>query len=87
MVYDPIDIFPYGRFLIVNSDVKVMFRERECSTCLYFDRTLFDGFDAEAGPGYCRRYPPALYGSERKPIKQSQPVVSPWEWCGEWEKA
>ena len=87
MVDDPNDIFPYGKFSLVEDPAKVLARERECSTCIYFDRSLFDGFDAGTGPGYCRRYPPILYAVENKPVKQSQPVVSPWEWCGEWQKA
>jgi len=70
---------------IVN-EPSVAFREKECSTCMYFDRALFEGFEADIGPGYCRRYPPVLYSSGGK-SKQTQPVVSPWEWCGEWQKA
>lgn len=87
---DPNDISVYGMFSIVekvDDPTKVLFRERECSTCMYFDRTLFDGFEIEAGPGYCRRYPPTTYSVGAKPTKQTQPVVSPWEWCGEWQKA
>jgi len=53
---------------------------------MYFDRALFEGFEADIGPGYCRRYPPVLYSTGGK-SKQTQPVVSPWEWCGEWQKA
>ena len=64
----------------------VAFRVIESSTCVYFDRALFEGFEADIGPGYCRRYPPVLYTSAGK-SKQTQPVVSPWEWCGEWKKA
>lgn len=71
----------------MEDPTKVLAREQECSTCIYFDRSLFDGFDMGTGPGYCRRYPPTLYAVENKPVKQSQPVVSPWEWCGEWKKA
>ena len=43
-----------------------------------------------AGPGYCRRFPPVLYvveGRGNNPVKQAQPVVNGWEWCGEWQKA
>ena len=89
VVDDSNDISVYGMFSIVEVDdpTKVLFRERECSTCMYFDRTLFDGFEIEAGPGYCRRYPPTTYSVGSKPTKQTQPVVSPWEWCGEWQKA
>lgn len=72
---------------IVDDPTKVLFREQECSTCIYFDRALFDGFETGSGPGYCRRYPPVVYAPERKPVKQTQPIVSPWEWCGEWKKA
>lgn len=93
VVDDLNDISMYGMFsimdepTIVDDPIKVLFRERECSTCLFFDRTLFDGFELNAGPGYCRRYPPSVYSVEAKPVKQTQPVVSPWEWCGEWQKA
>lgn len=68
-------------------EVGLISRDKECSSCLYFDRTLFDGFEMDTGPGYCRRYPPTMYTTESKVMKQSQPVVSPWEWCGEWQKA
>ena len=86
-MYDPNDISIYGRFSLVEDPAKVIYRERECSTCIYFDRSLFDGFDAGTGPGYCRRYPPLVYVPTSKVMKQTQPIVSPWEWCGEWQKA
>jgi len=72
------------------NDVGVISRERECSTCRWFDRGLFEGDDAESGPGYCRRYPPVMYvveGRGSNPVKQAQPVVQGWEWCGEWSQA
>ena len=62
-------------------------REHECSTCRWFDRSLFEGENMGAGPGYCRRFPPVLdvvEGRGNNPVKQAQPVVNGWEWCGEW---
>lgn len=59
------------------------FRARECSSCGFFDRSLFDGFEAGTGPGFCRRFPPVVFPREGEG-RQAFPVVSPWEWCGEW---
>jgi len=72
------------------NDVGVISRERECSTCRWFDRGLFEGDDSGSGPGYCRRYPPVMYFAEGRSggsVKQAQPVVQGWEWCGEWSQA
>lgn len=62
-------------------------RLEECSTCRWFDRSQFEGEDSQLGPGYCRRYPPVIYQAEPRGVRQAQPVVQGWEWCGEWSKA
>jgi len=65
---------------------------RICQHCRFFrdrdgkrvDKPAFEGGPANAG--YCWRYPPTIFwNSTTGYIMRDRPVVSSWEWCGEYQ--
>ena len=58
---------------------------RICQFCRHFrDR---DGYVVEESrAGYCWRYPPVIVWSMKiNDTMRDRPVMSPWEWCGEYQ--
>jgi hypothetical protein len=55
----------------------------ECSRCYYFEK--LDDF----GPGFCHRFPPAVWQSDGDPVVRRRPLPVTWrsEWCGEFKPA
>ena len=71
--------------------------ERECQTCRYFDRRIFN--PTEDCTGWCLRYPPVYVGPRVDTLTPEGPFCEPnqtqyWEYhtvgvcscCGEWRE-
>lgn len=71
--------------------------KRECQTCKYFDRSIFD--PSEDRTSWCLRYPPVYIGPRIDTLTEDGPFDEPndtcyWErptvgicgYCGEWRE-
>lgn len=65
-------------------DYEALRSQEGCFTCKFYGGS----YDAEAGVGECRRFPPPYPGDvDRDRFGDDWPLVRINQWCGEWQAA
>jgi hypothetical protein len=75
VAYRFVGLFPDPTYNVLEG-----LRMRFCDSCYYFDT---NGPKDETD-GLCRRFPPAP--SAKDDIGNGFPIVTPTDWCGEWQE-